>query len=93
MTEDESDLETIRRRQARSGRLDYGDPVVLHDTSKRRLVVVPFFIPHSDHTELAVKLVTYSKAPPPTDWVVIEQKSISIGEASSRKLLAALRTH
>jgi len=56
-------------------------------------VAVPFFIPHSDHTELAIKLITYSKAPPPTDWVVIEQKSISIGEASSRKLLAALRTH
>ncbi len=54
MTDDERDLETIRRRPARSGRVDYGDPVVLHDTSKRRLVVVPFFITHSDHTELAI---------------------------------------
>jgi len=55
-------------------------------------VLIPFFIPHSDHSELAVKLVTYAKAPPPDDWVLVEQKSISIGEASSRKLLTALRT-
>jgi hypothetical protein len=92
VTEEERNLETVRRRPARSGRCDYGDPVVLHDSSKRRLVLIPFFVPHSDHTDLAVKLVTYAKAQPPEDWVLIEQKSISIGEASSRKLLAALRT-
>lgn len=86
-------VSTIRRRHARSGRVDYGDPVVLHDSSKRRLVAVPFFIPHSDHTELAIKLTTYDKAPPPSDWVIIENKSLSIGEASSRKLLSALKTH
>lgn len=39
-----------------------------------------------------MKLVTYDKAAPPEDWVLIEQKSISIGEASSRKLLATLRS-
>jgi len=92
MGDENSNLETVRRKQARSGRVDYGDPVVLHDSSKRRLVLIPFFIPHSDHSELAVKLVTYEKAPPPEDWILIEQKSISIGEASSRKLLAALRS-
>jgi len=30
----ERDLETIRRRQAKSGRVSYGDPIVLHDSSK-----------------------------------------------------------
>ncbi len=90
MEHDDRDLETVRRRQAKSGPVDYGDPVVLHDSSRRRLVLVPFFIPHSDHSELAVKLITYDKTPPPDDWALIEQKSISIGEASSRKLLAAL---
>jgi antiviral defense system Shedu protein SduA len=92
MEQEEHDLETVRRRPAKSGRVDYGDPVVLHDSSKRRLVFIPFFIRHSDHSELAAKLVTYEKAPPPDDWVLIEQKSISIGEACSRKLLTALRS-
>jgi hypothetical protein len=44
------ELETVRRRQAKWGRVDFGDPVVLHDSSKRRLVLIPFFIPHSDHS-------------------------------------------
>lgn len=50
MTDEEHSHETIRRRQAKSGGVDYGDPAVLHDSKSRRLVVVPFFIPHSDHT-------------------------------------------
>lgn len=93
MEKEQSELETIRRRQARSGRVSYGDPVVLHDSSKRRLVVVPFFIPHSDHTELAIKLTTYAKSSPPMHWAVLEDKSLSLGEAASRKLLSTLRTH
>jgi hypothetical protein len=91
MPEDEKNLETVRRRQAKSGLVDYGDAVVLHDSSERRLVMVPFFIPHSDHSDLAIKLITYSKAPPPAEWELIPQKSLSIGEVSSRKLLSALR--
>lgn len=91
--DNEEVVETIRRRPAKSGAVSYGDPVVLYESSKRRIVLVPFFVPHSDHTELAVKLVTYQKNPPPLDWAVIEQKSISLKEESARKLLAGLRTH
>jgi len=90
---DGEELETIRRRQAKSGRVSYGDPIVLHDSSKKRLVVVPFFIPHTDHAELAIKLTTYAKARPPTDWAIVEEKSLSLGEAASRKLLSTLKTH
>jgi hypothetical protein len=39
----DGNLETIRRRQAKSGRVDYGDPVILCDSSKRRVMVVPFW--------------------------------------------------
>lgn len=93
MNNDEQTLETIRRRQARSGRVSYGDPVVLYDTSKRQIVFVPFFIPHSDHTELAIKIITYRKQPPPMDWTVLEEKSLSLRETASRKLITALRNH
>lgn len=93
MVNDDSLLDSVHRRTAKSGRVGYGDPVVLHDSSKRRIVVVPFFIPHSDHTELTIKLIAYAKAPPPTDWAVIEEKSLSLSEAAARRLHSALRSH
>ncbi|MGI9167220.1 MAG: hypothetical protein ACR2G5_12725 [Pyrinomonadaceae bacterium] len=93
MVNEDNTIGTVRRRQAKSGRVSYGDTVVLSDSSKRRVVVVPFFVPHSDHTELAIRIISYAKAPPPTDWAVIEEKSLSLGEAASRILLSALRTH
>jgi len=87
------DTSAISRRQAKSSQVSYGEPVILHDTSKTRKVLVPFFIPHSDHTELATKIITYAKHPPPLDWAVVEQKSLSLSEAATRKLLGALKTH
>ncbi len=86
-------LRPIHRREAKSGRVSYGDPVLIHDSSKTRVVLVPFFIPRSTGTELAIKLITYKKTPPPHDWVEVENKSISLREDSSRALLRCLREH
>ena len=93
MDELEHNFETIRTREAKSGKLRYSDPAILIESSRRRVVVVPFFIPHSDHTELAIKLSSYLKAKPPFNWSVIEEKSLSLGEEAARKLLNALRAH
>lgn len=93
MVDEAGDIETVRRQPAKSGRVDYGDPVVLHDSSRTRVVFVPFYIPHTDHTELAIKVITYKKSAPPVEWVLLEQKSVSLDEATSRKLLTALRAH
>jgi len=57
----ESDVTRINRREAASGRVSYGDAVLLHETSRSRVTQVPFLIPHSDHTEFSVKLVSYVK--------------------------------
>lgn len=89
----ESDIETVNRRSATSGKVSYGDPVVLHETSRTRINLVPFFIPHSKHTELAVKLITYGKDKGTFGWVVKEEKSISLQEDAARALLKALREH
>jgi len=84
----------INRKEAASGRVSYGDPVVLHETRKSRVTLVPYFIPHSGgHTELSVKLVSYTKAPPPHDWAVNEEKSLNLDGAASAKLLKALKDH
>lgn len=87
------DMQTIHRRAAASGNVSFSDAVVLHETSKTRVVLVPFFIKHSDHTELAVKVSTYGKGDGPFGWVLNEEKSLSLNEDASRKLLKALKDH
>lgn len=89
----EKDLENVRRRPAASGRVSFGDPVILYDTTKRRIVFIPFFVPRSDHTELAGKIITYLKKRPPLDWSILEEKSLSLTGEATRRLLAALRSH
>lgn len=88
-----NDLESVRRRPAASGRVSFGDPVILYETTKRRIVFIPFFVPRTEHTELAGKIVTYIKQPPPLDWSILEEKSVSLTGEATRKLLAALRGH
>lgn len=56
---------THTRQQAANGNVEYGNTIVLHESSKTRVDLVPFYIPHSDHTGLSLKIVTYRKAEPP----------------------------
>lgn len=90
---DTTSIEAIRRRQAKSSRVSYGDPVVLHETRQSRVVMVPFFIPRSDHDQLSIKIQTFKRRPPPLDWVEAEEKSVSLKEDAARRLLASLRAH
>jgi len=83
----------IHRREARSGRVSYSDPVVLHETSQRRITMVPFFVPRTGGNDLAIKLITHKKSPPPNDWMIVEEKSLSLDEPAARQLLHALRQH
>ncbi len=41
---DPSESHSIVRRQAQSGRASYGDPLVLHESNRTRVVLVPFYI-------------------------------------------------
>lgn len=93
MSSDEDNVSEIRRRAASSGRVSYSDPIILHDSSRRQVLLVPLFIPKTDGAELAIKIVTYRKSAPPADWATNEEKSISLTESAARKLLAGLRDH
>ena len=84
-------VRTIRRREARSGRVSYADPVVVYESSQRLVKMVPFFIKRTEGTDLAVKVATYKKRE--DGFVEIEQKSVSLPEAGARRLLKALRAH
>lgn len=93
MPDSEEDVRSITREAAARPHVSYSPAVVLHETSRKRVVLVPFFIRRTDRTEFAVKIVTYRKAPPPNDWAVIEEKSVSLPEAAARVLYRALRDH
>ena len=82
----------IVRQRAQSGRVSYADPTVLHETSRRRVVFVPFFVTHSDRTELAVKIETFRKMGG-AEWMLFDEKSVSLQEPAARGLLEALRQH
>tara|TARA_R110000772_G_scaffold63282_1_gene141751 strand:+ start:1284 stop:2351 length:1068 start_codon:yes stop_codon:yes gene_type:complete len=84
-------IKTISRKKAASGKISYGDPIVLHETSKSRVTLVPFYIPHSDHTELSVKIVTWGKLQ--SEWKFKEEKTITLSESASRNLQSALAQH
>lgn len=87
------DINSILRKPAKSGKIDYAEPVIIHETTKSRITVIPYFIPHSDHTELAIKIQTYKKGKPPFEWMLADDKSISLQENPCRKLISVLTSH
>lgn len=92
MADSDDVIKKVERREARSGKVSYADPVILNETSRSRVEFVPFFIKHSDYTELSIKIITYRKSGS-LPWNIFEDKSVSFKEASARKLLKALRQH
>lgn len=73
----------IHRRQARSEIVDYSDPVEIHDSSRLRIELVPFYIGNS----FAAKIIRYDKR---NGW---EQTAISIQSPAVRRLHEALSEH
>jgi len=92
-TDDAAEFDAVTRREASSGLVSYGTPVVLHDSSRSRVQLIPFYIPRSSGTDLSVKIITYLKQPPPNEWTVVEQKAVSLNEAAARLLLEGLKKH
>ena len=86
-------MQAISRKSAKSGKVDYGDPIILHENSRTRVVLVPFFIQHSKSTELKSKIVTYKKAEAPLTWGEVQEKSVSLNEEATRLLYKALHSH
>lgn len=86
-------MDSIHRRPAKSAPISTSDPVILHETSRSRITLVPYFIKHSTYTEFSAKIMTHRKQPPPRDWLLADEKSVTLNEESLRKLLTALKSH
>ncbi len=83
---------TVHRREASSRRVSFSDPVIIHESSRQRITLVPFYIPRSEGTQLAIRIQTYLKAPPPNEWVISGEKSLSLNGSAARTLSRELRT-
>ena len=81
---------SIERKTAASGRVDYSSSIVLSESSKTRVVMIPFYIPHSDRSELSLKIQTFKKAQPPMEWVEVEEKSVTLNRNAVLKLASEL---
>lgn len=86
------DLAKVVRKTASSGKLDYVPVVVLNETTRTKLHVVGWLIPHSDHTEFSIKLEGFKKTKA-LPWQEDLVKTITLTEASTLKLFKYLQTH
>jgi len=80
------------RKTASSGKLDYVPVVVLNETTRTKLHILGFLIPHSDRTEFKVKLEGFTKTKG-SSWVEDKEKTINLTEASTLKLFKYLQSH
>ena len=78
------------RKESRSEQVDYCNPFTLHETKKTRVLAIPFFIHHSNHSELKLKIQTLEKANPPDSWIEVERKTITLSENATRILAEEL---
>lgn len=85
--DDQTEVTSAAYRQAASGQVGYDKPVVLHETSKTRIEVMPYFISHSQHTGLKVRLSAHSKSQSPV-WgeTSKEDRQINLDEDATVRL-------
>lgn len=93
MEDKEADVRAVSRKEARSGRVSYSQPTILYESSKSRIVVVPFYIRKSEGEELAVKIETQRKGPLDWNGVLRDDKSVSLDGEATRRLLKALKEY
>lgn len=93
MADDDPDVSALSKKEAQSRNVSYSDAQILHETSKTRIAVVPFYIHRSHGDEVAIKIQTFTKQPYPNDHILVDEKSVSLNDAATRKLQQVLGKH
>ena len=87
---DEPPIRAVRRVQASSGKVDYTAPVEIHDSTRSRIELVTFYIPRSEGTDVALKLIRYDKK---KTFGLVPDAEMNLNPAAGRRLLRALQEH
>ncbi|BAM48058.1 Shedu anti-phage system protein SduA domain-containing protein [Amphibacillus xylanus] len=88
---DGKDIQLLEIKEARSGNVSYTKPVVIHQSSRTKVTVVPFYIDRSSGKELSVKILTQTKGKPPMDWLLVDEKSTSLNAEATLSLYSSLK--
>jgi hypothetical protein len=91
MPQNSDEAQEVWRINSSNGNIDYGDSVTLKESTRSQINVIPFFINRTDRTHFACKITQYSKLSIPP--FLREERSISLDENASIKLLNFLRVH
>jgi hypothetical protein len=87
----EKELSSVTKRKAESG-IVHADTEVIHESSRTRVTIKPFYIPHNTKPpELSIRIDAYKKTL--SGLIAVEEKSLSLKEPAARKLLTALQKH
>jgi hypothetical protein len=73
----------LRRIEAKSGQLDYGNAVVIHDTQAKHIRIVPFYVSRSSGCELSVRIEYWRKKFGLPMWPL---QALSLNAADCREL-------
>lgn len=83
---------TIQKRQAKSKKVATSDPSILHDTTRSRITLVPFYVPHKNGPdELCVKIIRSKKQAAGVFPQIVDDQAISLQGPATLALLKALQ--
>src|SRR2546426_11210668 len=90
---DHDGLSTVRRQTARSGLVDYGPPVAVHETGRSKLEFVPYYIPHHNEPPRLAGFLQRSERDAQTGAWSDPVRVVTFGEEDITRLLRALEEH
>lgn len=76
------------RKTARSKQVDYTQPVILHETSKSRWQLIPWYVKRTTGTETSIRLECYKKRSRADDWALADSRTVTLPEQAVRRLVS-----
>lgn len=89
--DDEPALSVVRK-TARSGNVDYTQPVTLHQTTKSRWQMIPWYVRRSDGTQTSIRLECYKRPSAHHDWSMAESRTVTLPEQAVRRFVRSAST-
>lgn len=79
----------ISKKKAKNKKIEYSEPITVHQSNKTRIDFIAFYIPRSEGPEMNIKLQKYVKKD--DGWV--EDQGLSFKETSIRMVVENIKKH
>lgn len=84
------EIETTKRRTARSQRVDYTSPIIVSENSRTKIEALAYIFEMSGEEHLSLKINFYKKHKTSGAWQADKTRSFSLKEGSVRRLKVAI---